>query len=36
VEFLERLGLPSLADLPPVAPLLSDAGDERAPVASSD
>ncbi len=36
VEFLERLSLPSLADLPPVAPLLSDAGDERAPVASSD
>ena len=26
VEFLERLGLPSLADLPPVAPLLDDAG----------
>jgi segregation and condensation protein B len=26
VEFLERLGLPSLADLPPVAPLLADAG----------
>jgi len=24
-EFLERLGLPSLADLPPVAPLLDDA-----------
>jgi segregation and condensation protein B len=35
-EFLERLGLPSLADLPPVAPLLGDAGDERASVASSD
>lgn len=26
-EFLERLGLPSLADLPPVAPLLSDDAD---------
>jgi segregation and condensation protein B len=25
--FLERLGLPSLADLPPVAPLLSDDGE---------
>jgi segregation and condensation protein B len=36
VEFLERLGLPSLADLPPVAPLLGDVGDERASVASSD
>jgi segregation and condensation protein B len=31
-EFLERLGLPSLADLPPVAPLLDDAGSEPAPV----
>ena len=30
VEFLERLGLPSLADLPPVTPLLADAGAERA------
>ena len=30
VEFLERLGLSSLADLPPVAPLLADAGAERA------
>jgi segregation and condensation protein B len=36
VEFLERLGLASLADLPPVAPLLADAGDERASIASSD
>ncbi len=35
-EFLERLGLPSLADLPPVAPLIGDAGDERASVATSD
>ena len=26
--FLERLGLPSLADLPPVTPLLADAGAE--------
>jgi segregation and condensation protein B len=30
VEFLERLGLSSLADLPPVTPLLADAGAERA------
>ena len=29
VEFLERLGLASLADLPPVAPLLGDAAAER-------
>lgn len=29
-SFLERLGLPSLADLPPVAPLLDAAGEERA------
>jgi segregation and condensation protein B len=29
VEFLERLGLESTADLPPVAPLLSDEGPER-------
>jgi segregation and condensation protein B len=28
-QFLERLGLASLADLPPVAPLLGDAGEER-------
>lgn len=28
-EFLERLGIASLADLPPVAPLLSDAAAER-------
>ena len=35
-EFLERLGLPSLADLPPVAPLIGDAGDKRASVATSD
>ena len=27
-EFLERLGLASLADLPPVAPLLDDAREE--------
>ena len=27
-EFLERLGLPSLADLPSLAPLLADAGAE--------
>jgi segregation and condensation protein B len=27
-EFLERLGLASLADLPPLAPLLADAGAE--------
>jgi segregation and condensation protein B len=27
-EFLERLGLASLADLPPVTPLLDDAGQE--------
>jgi segregation and condensation protein B len=27
VQFLERLGLASLADLPPVAPFLSDEGD---------
>jgi segregation and condensation protein B len=30
VLFLERLGLASLADLPPVTPLLTDAGAERA------
>ena len=30
VEFLERMGLPSLADLPPVGPLLTDAGAEAA------
>jgi segregation and condensation protein B len=29
-EFLERLGLASLADLPPLAPLLADAGAEGA------
>jgi segregation and condensation protein B len=29
-EFLERLGLPSLADLPPVAPLLGADAGERA------
>jgi segregation and condensation protein B len=33
-EFLERLGLPSLSDLPPVAPLLDDAESERAPLPS--
>jgi segregation and condensation protein B len=36
IEFLERLGLASLADLPPVAPLLSDAGAERAATAPRD
>jgi segregation and condensation protein B len=30
VEFLERLGLRSLADLPPVVPLLEDEREERA------
>jgi segregation and condensation protein B len=34
IEFLERLGLPSLADLPPVAPLLGEAGSERASLPS--
>ncbi len=29
-QFLERLSLPSLADLPPMGPLLDDAGAERA------
>jgi segregation and condensation protein B len=29
VEFLERLGLDSTADLPPVAPLLTDDGPQR-------
>jgi segregation and condensation protein B len=29
-SFLERLGLPSLADLPPVGPLLDEAGAQRA------
>jgi segregation and condensation protein B len=28
-EFLERLGLPSLAELPPMAPLLDEAGEHR-------
>jgi segregation and condensation protein B len=28
-EFLERLALPSLADLPPMAPLLDEAGEQR-------
>jgi segregation and condensation protein B len=28
-EFLERLGLPSLADLPPMAPLLDEVGEHR-------
>ena len=32
-EFLERLGLPSLADLPALAPLLDDAGAAEAPAA---
>jgi segregation and condensation protein B len=31
VEFLERLGLASLADLPPLAPLLADEGASTAP-----
>jgi segregation and condensation protein B len=31
-EFLERLGLPSLSDLPAFAPLLGDEGHEPAPV----
>jgi segregation and condensation protein B len=35
-EFLERLGLASLADLPPLAPLLGDAADEPATLASTD
>jgi segregation and condensation protein B len=35
IEFLERLGLASLADLPPVAPLLSDAAAERTAPAGS-
>jgi segregation and condensation protein B len=30
--FLERLGLPSLSDLPPIVPLLDDAGSPEAPV----
>ena len=30
--FLERLGLPSLADLPPIVPLLGDAGAEETSV----
>jgi segregation and condensation protein B len=34
-EFLERLGLPSLSDLPPLAPLLDEAGEQRATAASS-
>ena len=33
-EFLERLGLPSLVDLPPLAPLLADAGAEGAAASS--
>jgi segregation and condensation protein B len=33
-EFLERLGLASLADLPPLAPLLADAGAEGAAASS--
>jgi segregation and condensation protein B len=31
VEFLERLGLASLADLPPMAPMLGDAANRLAP-----
>lgn len=34
-EFLERLGLPSLSDLPPLAPLLDEAGEQRTAPASS-
>jgi chromosome segregation and condensation protein ScpB len=30
LQVLERLGLASLADLPPVLPLLDDAGSEAA------
>ena len=30
--FLERLGLRSLSDLPPIVPLLDDAGSPEAPV----
>jgi segregation and condensation protein B len=33
-SFLERLGLASLADLPPLAPLLTDAAAERGPAGS--
>jgi segregation and condensation protein B len=33
-EFLERLGLASLADLPPLAPLLADAGAQGAAASS--
>jgi segregation and condensation protein B len=32
-EFLERLGLPSVGDLPPLAPLLGDNGDDEGAVA---
>jgi segregation and condensation protein B len=31
IEFLERLGLASLADLPPMAPMLGDAANRLAP-----
>ncbi len=34
-QFLERLGLPSLADLPPITPFLADAGAERPPAQQS-
>jgi segregation and condensation protein B len=34
-EFLERLGLASLSDLPPLAPLLADAGAEGASAPAS-
>jgi segregation and condensation protein B len=33
-EFLERLGIGSLADLPPIAPLLADVDGERDPTRS--
>jgi segregation and condensation protein B len=33
-QFLERLGLPSLADLPPILPLLGDAGAEETAVSA--
>jgi segregation and condensation protein B len=33
-QFLERLGLRSLSDLPPILPLLADAGTEEAAIAA--
>lgn len=35
-EFLERLGMPSLSDLPPLAPLLTRAAGERADEGEAD